>query len=820
MQRTNMPTIIAVVIAIGLAGALVWVSMKDSTETTAKDTGGGGKKFDEVTELAEPVQFELAKVPAGETLDLTAMLRSPKGKEVELGELTGDRAVILYLDTDTKDRRLRAITRDLQRVIKGVAELKLPIILILPQGTSSTGASDFLRTRRLHIPAFVDQDGEFAEATGWPTRSAALVDGAGTIIREYGPCTDWDERFGFMPPLTDDVLFWAWDIPEEGPEVSEDTKAAATKLVRRALTAGGEDDEIPPSLAALVSDPALAATPEHDVYVSLFRPGETKRLRGMASEGTLGERVALATGRAMESAHDRDEWEKQASEIRLTVDVLGPAFPIPGRELRSFWYFLEPGVDGLLVVNDEDAGVVLPAEAVTQGFLSPRVTKRDEKLPRILAEGCKRASLGGKAWEDVETDLRRFRTTSFGEVLPGQGAVDLYRGNVLIDDQSSEEILEVIRLGGRWLLQTVKPDGTFDYEYYPNTDKSSRDYSWVRHAGSVYGLFEMAELAYHEPYLRDDLDDYLDAGAISIGGVVSRVDVVPEAASEDRYCLLDRGRCESGSAALSLMTYLSRPPKEHIANPEHVAAIYRESDAMIMEGLALTMIDMIDEDGKVFRNYSQAMSLDKVEKEPLYYPGECMLALTRYYMHTEDERWLDAAQAIAANQMGIYRKNRWSNPDHWVMQALDLLFRTTGNEEYAEVAIQMGTHHASEQFGGPHIAPFPDYRGAYRRTNDVPRTTRAGSRTEAMMGVVRVAWEMGVDGTIFEDAVLQATRHMSEQIFRPDTVFWMANSPRALGALRMGIVDNHCRIDNNQHALVGIAGALEVQRKREAIRKE
>jgi hypothetical protein len=89
-----------------------------------------------------------------------------------------------------------------------------------------------------------------------------------------------------------------------------------------------------------------------------------------------------------------------------------------------------------------------------------------------------------------------------------------------------------------------------------------------------------------------------------------------------------------------------------------------------------------------------------------------------------------------------------------------------------------------------------------------------------MMGVVRVAWEMGVDGTIFEDAVLQATRHMSEQIFRPDTVFWMANSPRALGALRMGIVDNHCRIDNNQHALVGIAGALEVQRKREAIRKE
>jgi hypothetical protein len=34
----------------------------------------------------------------------------------------------------------------------------------------------------------------------------------------------------------------------------------------------------------------------------------------------------------------------------------------------------------------------------------------------------------------------------------------------------------------------------------------------------------------------------------------------------------------------------------------------------------------------------------------------------------------------------------------------------------------------------------------------------------------------------------------------------------------MGIVDNHCRIDNNQHALVGMAGAIEVARKREATR--
>jgi len=818
MQRTNAPTIVVVIIAICLAGGLVYYAF-DRGESTTEDQGSTSK-YEPVTEVAEPISFQLAAVPDGPSIDLGAVVRSTEGDEVKLDDLVADRALILYLDTDLGDRRLRAITRDLKRLIQGGQELRFTLIVLFPRGTSASNASDFMRKRQLKAPPYIDMDGEFVDANGWATRTAALVDGNGTIMRKFEPCHDWDERFGLMPPLTDDVLFWAWDIPGKAPVIEDTAKAASIPLIRAALTADYSGDGVPEGLRALAADPALAVVPEHQVYVSLFRPGETKRLRGMADSGPLGERLAVATGRALTDAHDRDEWVAAAADIRFTVDVLGPDFAIPGRELRTFWYFVEPGVDGVRVVNGDREGVVLPGEVITQGILSPRVTKRNEKLPRVLSETCRRGGLGGQAWEKAETDLRRFRATSWGEVLPGAGATDLYRANVLIGDQSPQDILEVLKLGGRWLLNTVKEDGTFDYQYYPNTDEGSRDYSWVRHAGSVYGLFEMAELAHREPFLREDFDAYMNAGATSIGGVFAQLDKIPGDDNGDRYCLLEGRKCQSGSASLTLMTYLSRPPKEHIEDPAHIEAIFRDDDAEIMEGLALAMTDMIDGDGKVFRTWDEAQNNENVAKEPLYYPGECMLALTRYYMHTEDERWLTAARAIAENQMAIYRKNRWSNPDHWVMQALYLLFHTTGDPEYAEVAMQMGTHHASEQFGGPHVWPFPDYRGSYRRTNDVPRTTRAGSRTEAMMGVVRTAWEAGEDARIFEDAVLEATRHMSEQIFKPETSFWMANPDRAVGALRMGVVDNHCRIDNNQHALVGIAGALEVARKREAARKE
>jgi hypothetical protein len=35
----------------------------------------------------------------------------------------------------------------------------------------------------------------------------------------------------------------------------------------------------------------------------------------------------------------------------------------------------------------------------------------------------------------------------------------------------------------------------------------------------------------------------------------------------------------------------------------------------------------------------------------------------------------------------------------------------------------------------------------------------------------------------------------------------------------LGLVDNHCRIDNNQHAIVGLHHALEVARHRDGARE-
>jgi hypothetical protein len=264
--------------------------------------------------------------------------------------------------------------------------------------------------------------------------------------------------------------------------------------------------------------------------------------------------------------------------------------------------------------------------------------------------------------------------------------------------------------------------------------------------------------------------------------------------------------------ALTLLTFLARPEVEQVPE-KYRAAVFREGDDAKMEGLALTLLDMIDDRGAIFRRYRESTSQDRVGKEPLYYPGEAMLALMRMYEKTGDKRWLEGARSIGRRQMKLYDKKR-NFPDHWVMQALPRLWFVDQDDKIADISIAMALHSIGEQYGFVWHA-FPDYHGAWRRKNDIPRTTRAGSRGEALRGVMHLAWKRGDDATLIENALLAGARHLAEQQLGERNSWWTPVPEKVAGAYPMGIVDNHVRIDNNQHALVGIAGALEAFRKQQ-----
>jgi hypothetical protein len=250
-----------------------------------------------------------------------------------------------------------------------------------------------------------------------------------------------------------------------------------------------------------------------------------------------------------------------------------------------------------------------------------------------------------------------------------------------------------------------------------------------------------------------------------------------------------------------------------VSDPLLKAAVWNEGDDDVLEGLATTLEFMIDDTGAVYEFWHEAAAGGGVEREPYYYPGEAMLALALYFERTSDARWLEAAKKIGRRQARLAARP-FAQPDHWVMQALEVLERSEPNEPlWRDAAYAMGHRYVREQHP-PHPSTFPDYLGSFRRQQEVPRTTRAAARGEAVGAVMRVAWRNGDPAAEWERSVLEGSRHLVEQMWRKDNSFFLPNPQEALGAIRMGIIDTHCRIDNNQHAIVALGNALSIHRRR------
>jgi hypothetical protein len=676
-----------------------------------------------------------------------------------------------------------------------------------------------------------------------------------------------------LPPVTDDMLFGLYEAPST-IRLNQAEMDQAVAIVESAVREYDRDsDEIPATIAAQdrTLPQALRGDRHEEVWVTMWVDRRSP-VRGHASGGRLFEDLSRAADEALDGTRRYKTWVDGVDRVRIQIDLADKPVRLERRVvhhgvmrvvelcwrwfapryhakvmkkspdtfaerayLNQLFYEVEPGVDGLILNAGDRRGTILPGDPVTRGWLTPRVQRRSGKLEAIMRNLCREARGSRDLWSQPDTELSKFRSFCFGRPVPGGGVVEYYRGNVLVDGIDSHALVHGIEEAGRWLLNTVKPDATFDYEYYPNTDSGSKDYNIVRHAGCVYGLFHMYNLALVEPELRDGANDYLEAGIRAMDWVYDNLDAPRDAEDPALVALIDeRGRASSGAAALTLLSLLERPDRGLVSHPVLGERLGREDDQRVVEGLGEFLLFMVDEQGRVFKNHRDRYRPCKDrdgeliedtgeyprqycdgEKEPLYYPGESMLALVRLHVHTGDERWLEGARRIGDWQVERYYARR-PNPDHWVMQALWVLYQVTEDESYARAALHMGDRHASEQFP-PHWPPFRDYFGAYRRFDDVPRTTRACSRSEAMGGVVHTAWKIGADPTVYEDALLRAADHLLENQWRPQNSWFLPNPDKARGAIRMGLVDNHCRIDNNQHAVVGLHRALEVARKREGV---
>ncbi len=652
---------------------------------------------------------------------------------------------------------------------------------------------------------------------------------------------------------------------QEAPKWSPDAGQQAMRAVR-VLLADRAADRISSADAAIrlaeelresVPDLVTAPSPE-GIFVTLYddRGG---RARGFSNQGAgslqkvLGAAAAAITGGSgipgPRPNPAREQWQARSRSTRIQIDVSGRSRPLARRplfrlvapllrasphlapvdalgEMVGLGLEIEPGVDGLrLQLTGADAtAVVLPSDPVTHGWLTPRVRSAPAKLQAMLTRAAAR-DLGVKLVpSDADFRVSKFKTTSFAQPRPGDPTVELYRGNVLLGERLERNLLvERTIAAANWLSRQVRrtadsrTTGRFRYESYPPYRRETADYNLPRHAGSVYGLLALHDAALQEPAFAGAAERALRAGLESLGYITRNLGAPPSGESGMLCFLEGNGYASSGATALAAIAVAELPDPEQIAWADLRERVRSIPVNELLSGMGQCMLAMIDPDGAVFWGYREASARRYVQKEPLYFPGEVMLALVRGYRRTGDRTLLQGAIRIGDRQLRRYRPfSAVGLPvrgDHWIIQALAEVAEATGEKRYAEVAVLMGKGYLREQHP-PTALIYPDYLGSYFRFIDLPRTTRAASRGEALGGAVRAARFTGRDPSRLQEALVRGARHLIEQQFMPANSYFVPRGFDLHGAVRMGLVDNHCRIDNNQHALIALLNALRAMDNR------
>lgn len=463
--------------------------------------------------------------------------------------------------------------------------------------------------------------------------------------------------------------------------------------------------------------------------------------------------------------------------------VLPPVVLSPDSNISGF----ERSLQGLAL--DRELGVAfLPEELVAATLVNSEGQPRPRNMARYLERRC--PSVAAPPGLATATVLRARPFTAVGFFHDGTRAVPLYRGHRLFRQLTCAELDAAARAGGAYLTRAIDSTGRFAYKYLPKTDEEPETYNLTRHAGT---LFAMADLLRQtgDHTLRDAVDrglDYLVAQAKPYG---------PR--RRNMVCLVDGDKIKLGTVALAV-----------VAIVEHASATGDLRHQTVAQRLGHYLLDAQQKDGQFVcqRAYPGGAPLSFVSE---YYPGEAVLAFARLHGLDGDTRWLDAAERGAQYLIKVRDKDLSLNAlphDHWLLYALDVLYRARPDPLYLEHALRLAQAIRQTQH---RYSPYADYLGGYY---DPPRNAPTATRAEGLLAAHRLARDFGrpEEAKAILDAAAWAVSFVLQTQFAPETVLYLGDPGRALGGFRRELTNYEIRIDYVQHslsALLALRRAME-----------
>lgn len=522
--------------------------------------------------------------------------------------------------------------------------------------------------------------------------------------------------------------------------------------------------------------------------------------------------------------------ESALDRLALEIEIFHDHGLLGDRSMAFMNRAIEPGIFGAILEQPKKYRYMLPSTSVYASR---------ESVPDYLATVSQEADLGEDGWERSDVKLTRFRTLHFREARPGGPVVRLYRGVPPVgpEVQTRTQYTKALALAADWLVDNQKDDGQFMYSYFPEKDRDPEQRNIVRHGLAAYGLamaYEFDQRASTREAAVRALEYMFEhtrwgEGPPAPDGSTGPADEwqgkpIPRGMAYVRYTDADKngpiGKMGTVASAVFTLTQL--------AGTDPMPPEWRR----ILLGYGEFLLFMQKDDGS-FHHYYCTSNHSYYGTETTIYPGEILLAISRIYGATGDEKYAEAFER------GTRFYDRWWKsvsqqrlPDGtytdpvrvdlvqfvpWISMAMaDMYPRVVQSaprraRDYARFGIDASAWIAEEYQFDDARSFFPDYLGGYYKMATELPAMHGCVYTEGTAAAYELARLTGDRRRAqLHRATILGCRFAIQQIVAPGVSdFWMPNPSRAHGGVRYSLNGNKLRIDYSYHSMSAIYQALK-----------
>lgn len=520
---------------------------------------------------------------------------------------------------------------------------------------------------------------------------------------------------------------------------------------------------------------------------------------------------------------------KEIDEMEIDIDVLHDVCTLTDRRPENLLWYLELGLEGLMArekKGDKNIFYLEPSYAVHMEvdkevkFLERMLEKNDMKRFLRPAKSAKikktRPQVVNEAeWRrDKDHVFQRFASANWVERPRKDGGdiVELYRGVPLktIWDVTRSSLVRSLELGAHWLMTNQSSDGQYAYKYTPTNKPGKR---WlaggniVRHALNPYTLLMVNKIKQDPRYVESAKKGI----EFSLSFLRHKGDrcVICHRDPPARYY-----NAKLNAVAVTILSILKLGDVSDISEYEDVLSC-----------MANEMLYMQDKNGHYWQ-YDVPPDHPYYGAESTIHAGEFVFVLARLYSHFKDEKYKKACDNAVDFYMKQWRKMREErtpegiyDEEHrvnligivpWLVTAMQDLYKTTGDQKYADIAFETQDWIDNEFFWWLNRAQYPDYVGASFKVHRELPAVNSCQYAEGASAAYDIAKRTNHDVEKRRQVVVHSMRYCLQLQYEDyDTTFFLPVPEEAMGAYRYTLGHLRLRNDYNYHAMAALAQAVE-----------